>query len=375
MTPKLIGLFINILFCSQFLRAFKDEFSIESGVDCNARLFIDQAMVQFVTDNDSIELYAVNSQCYKCSDTFVARNSTCAVLFMPHTWTLKLVDTTDNSLLEDKHHKFGEHGRYVISSIDNSISVQEIKSPIESNTPLWTAMGVFVALAIAYTAFPHALKFIKSNVLQQNSNLSTDSAEHGNLLSAEESSLLRDSVGTRSSVSLGRSSQVGTPLLERNELMYPPQTPQTQAASERSFGSGSKHAQESVVSATTGAPKKSPRLQSLDTLRGVALFFMIFVNYGGGGYWFLEHADWDGLTVADLLFPWFMWMMGVSMALSFEAQRKAGVSKRDMWKKISIRSFKLFAIGMFLANGYELSTWRIPGIVVSALRVPCMQLV
>jgi len=31
---------------------------------------------------------------------------------------------------------------------------------------------------------------------------------------------------------------------------------------------------------------------------------------GGGDYWFFEHADWNGLTVADLLFPWFMWMMG-----------------------------------------------------------------
>lgn len=30
---------------------------------------------------------------------------------------------------------------------------------------------------------------------------------------------------------------------------------------------------------------------------------------GGGGYWFFEHADWNGLTVADVLFPWFMWMM------------------------------------------------------------------
>jgi uncharacterized membrane protein len=105
-----------------------------------------------------------------------------------------------------------------------------------------------------------------------------------------------------------------------------------------------------------GKPKKTKRLSSLDTFRGIALLLMIFVNYGGGGYWFFEHASWNGLALAgkcslvffllsltpllfygpaqscflhfvllflsllcvswlDLVFPWFMWIMGVSMAL------------------------------------------------------------
>ncbi len=75
----------------------------------------------------------------------------------------------------------------------------------------------------------------------------------------------------------------------------------------------------------------------------------------------VQHADWDGLTVADLLFPWFMWMMGVSMALSFESLRISGMPLATMWRKVVVRSLTLFAIGMFLANGYELSTWRVPG--------------
>lgn len=45
-------------------------------------------------------------------------------------------------------------------------------------------------------------------------------------------------------------------------------------------------------------PTKPKRLSSLDTFRGIALCIMIFVNYGGGGYWFFEHAAWNGLTVA-----------------------------------------------------------------------------
>lgn len=31
---------------------------------------------------------------------------------------------------------------------------------------------------------------------------------------------------------------------------------------------------------------------------------MIFVNYNGGDYWFFNHSVWNGLTVADLVFPW-----------------------------------------------------------------------
>jgi len=36
----------------------------------------------------------------------------------------------------------------------------------------------------------------------------------------------------------------------------------------------------------------------------LSLVIMIFVNYDGGGYWFFEHPPWNGLTVADLVFPW-----------------------------------------------------------------------
>ena len=56
---------------------------------------------------------------------------------------------------------------------------------------------------------------------------------------------------------------------------------------------------------------KKERLNSLDTFRGICIVIMMFVNYGGGGYWFLDHSIWHGLTIADLVMPWFMFMMGV----------------------------------------------------------------
>lgn len=46
------------------------------------------------------------------------------------------------------------------------------------------------------------------------------------------------------------------------------------------------------------------RVSSLDTFRGITIALMIFVNDGAGGYWFLEHATWNGLQVADVVFPW-----------------------------------------------------------------------
>jgi len=36
----------------------------------------------------------------------------------------------------------------------------------------------------------------------------------------------------------------------------------------------------------------------------ISVSLMIFVNYGGGQYWFFKHSTWNGLTVADLVFPW-----------------------------------------------------------------------
>ena len=56
---------------------------------------------------------------------------------------------------------------------------------------------------------------------------------------------------------------------------------------------------------TSPAPSTAKaRLRSLDTFRGITIALMIFVNDGAGGYWFMEHATWNGLQVADLAFPW-----------------------------------------------------------------------
>jgi heparan-alpha-glucosaminide N-acetyltransferase len=116
------------------------------------------------------------------------------------------------------------------------------------------------------------------------------------------------------------------------------------------------------------APKgkdMSQRVKSLDTFRGITLSIMIFANAGGGAYVLLDHSPWNGLQLADLLFPWFIWMMGFSMAISYESQRKKGFSKRNMMEKVLMRTFKLAFLGLMSSNfGKPFNDLRIPGVLM-----------
>ncbi|XP_063814810.1 heparan-alpha-glucosaminide N-acetyltransferase-like isoform X2 [Pseudophryne corroboree] len=114
---------------------------------------------------------------------------------------------------------------------------------------------------------------------------------------------------------------------------------------------------------------KHRRLLSLDTFRGFSLTLMVFVNYGGGGYWFFQHAPWNGLTVADLVMPWFVFIIGTSLALAFSSMLKRGVHRYQLLRKLTWRTCILMAIGVFFLNygpadGPLSWRWaRIPGVL------------
>jgi len=91
---------------------------------------------------------------------------------------------------------------------------------------------------------------------------------------------------------------------------------------------------------------------------------MIFVNFGGGKYIFFEHATWNGLTLADVLFPSFMWIMGLSMALSLRSQLRSGVTRKQLAIRSVKRGLKLIVIGLVLNSAHgnnNFATYRIPG--------------
>lgn len=92
--------------------------------------------------------------------------------------------------------------------------------------------------------------------------------------------------------------------------------------------------------------------------------WMVFVNYGAGGYWFLDHVAWNGLHVADLLFPWFIMIMGTSMALSYKFLDRPGlIDRRSLVYKLFRRSVILVALGLFFNNMHTFGKARFFGVL------------
>lgn len=74
---------------------------------------------------------------------------------------------------------------------------------------------------------------------------------------------------------------------------------------------------------------------------------MIFVNYGAGEYHWLKHAPWDGLHLADVVFPFFVFIMGASIAVGFKSlTQRSTFSLRATFRRIVGRSVKLFLLGV-----------------------------
>lgn len=103
--------------------------------------------------------------------------------------------------------------------------------------------------------------------------------------------------------------------------------------------------------------KPTQRLLALDVMRGITIAGMILVNNPGSWnhvYTPLGHAVWDGLTPTDLVFPFFMFIMGISMYLSYQKFDFRLTGKTFL--KLLRRSALLFLIG--LALGWLSLSWR-----------------
>ncbi|MEQ8848249.1 heparan-alpha-glucosaminide N-acetyltransferase domain-containing protein [Botrimarina sp.] len=122
------------------------------------------------------------------------------------------------------------------------------------------------------------------------------------------------------------------------------------------------------------------RLLSLDVMRGLTILAMILVNNPGDWgqmYWPLGHADWHGLTPTDLIFPFFLFMVGVAMAYSFAKYTgERGRPTPAVWRRIARRVFSLIALGLLLnasgrlisvplgySDSWDWATLRWPGVL------------
>ncbi|XP_072753442.1 heparan-alpha-glucosaminide N-acetyltransferase isoform X1 [Anoplolepis gracilipes] len=111
---------------------------------------------------------------------------------------------------------------------------------------------------------------------------------------------------------------------------------------------------------------KRRRIKALDTFRGVSTLLMIFVNDGSGSYTTLGHAAWNGILLGDLVFPCFLWIMGVCVPIALSAQLKRGIPKLQICYSILKRSFLLFLIGVALntlGTDAQLENIRIFGVL------------
>jgi predicted acyltransferase len=114
--------------------------------------------------------------------------------------------------------------------------------------------------------------------------------------------------------------------------------------------------------------QQSERLISLDMFRGFTITLMILVNNPGSWshvYAPLQHAKWHGWTPTDLVFPFFLFIVGVAMSYSFSRRILLGDTKFQLWMKILTRTTIIFAIGLFLSlfPFFHFSDMRIPGVL------------
>lgn len=111
--------------------------------------------------------------------------------------------------------------------------------------------------------------------------------------------------------------------------------------------------------------RSSTRIRSVDTFRGIAILLMIFVNNGGGKYVFFNHSAWNGLTVADLVLPWFAWIMGLSITISKRSELRVSNSRKKIILRCLQRAFILILLGLMLnsTNTNSLKNLRFPGIL------------
>jgi predicted acyltransferase len=114
--------------------------------------------------------------------------------------------------------------------------------------------------------------------------------------------------------------------------------------------------------------RKKTRLISVDFMRGVTIAWMILANNPGDTmhvYPELLHAKWNGWTITDFVFPIFLFLMGVSVALAVNRQKVLAHRVKGFWAKAARRAAILFALGIFM-NAFpyfDLEHLRIPGVL------------
>ncbi|WP_165229168.1 DUF5009 domain-containing protein [Aquisphaera insulae] len=125
-------------------------------------------------------------------------------------------------------------------------------------------------------------------------------------------------------------------------------------------------------------PREIPasRVASVDVLRGLTIFLMVFVNdLGDGSPAWMRHihpSNADGMTLADIVFPMFLFIVGVSIPLAFDRAREAGLSLGSRLGHIATRTAALLLMGVMSENYQRVTTmaprtWGLLGFIALLL--------
>uniref|UniRef100_A0A8D1PTI7 Heparan-alpha-glucosaminide N-acetyltransferase n=1 Tax=Sus scrofa TaxID=9823 RepID=A0A8D1PTI7_PIG len=293
----------------------------------HVELKMDQALLLIHNElpGTNLTVYWSSERCYQCLLQVLVnvswggkpgKPSTAAVaVSTQHGSILQLNDTAQEKEVCRLEYKFGEFGNYSLFVKHTHDGVSEIacdlvvnEKPVDSNLPVCIAFLVGLALIIV-------LSFLRF------------------LMSLEDfHNWISKAINTRE-----------TDRLINSELGSPSRAADPQPEAWR----------------LSAAPL---RLRCVDTFRGIALILMVFVNYGGGKYWYFKHASWNGKML-------FVFIMGTSIFLSMTSILQRGCSKFRLLGKIVWRSFLLICIGIIIVNpNYCLGplSWekaRIPGVL------------
>uniref|UniRef100_A0A9J8C7H8 Si:dkey-192p21.6 n=1 Tax=Cyprinus carpio carpio TaxID=630221 RepID=A0A9J8C7H8_CYPCA len=283
------------------------------------KLKMDEALLKFYSELPYIvSVYYTSDYCYKCLYQPLAtvgngQSNVSVVVSTQFTLTLKIIPVDGNGRLCSLSQTFEEAGHYslwmrsgLLNDVTCSLTVD--RSPNNAYLPLLAAFLILASITVFWASLPYILRCSCTQRLKNH-------ICHR---------------GSQNSIELDE---------ENNE-----------------------HSVDKSKS-------KSSRLKSLDTFRGFSLTVMVFVNYGGGGYWLFQHAPWNGLTVADLVMPWFVFIIGTSVVLAFTSMHRKGIPWLQLLRKITWRTIVLMLIGFCFMNysprdGYLSWSWlRIPGVL------------
>lgn len=129
------------------------------------------------------------------------------------------------------------------------------------------------------------------------------------------------------------------------------------------------------LTSMTVQPNK--RLLSLDVFRGLTVAAMILVNNPGDWahiYWPIEHSDWNGCTLADFIFPFFLFIIGVAIVYSMETKKQDETQRKKQVLGVLRRAFILLFLGWLFSGFpyYNLYTIRLTGVLERIAVVFCI---